>query len=209
MEQNVETRGHTSVDQEPDEPLRLFHEWFEEAKLKEPHDPNAMSLATVDPSGMPNVRMVLLKDYDERGFVFYTNSESSKGQELMATPRAALCFHWKSLRRQVRLRGPVEQVPAAEADVYFASRPRESRIGAWASKQSRPLESRFALEKSVAKFTARFALGEVPRPPYWSGFRICPLAFEFWKDRPFRLHERLLFTRPEPNAPWATLKLYP
>jgi pyridoxamine 5'-phosphate oxidase len=210
MEQNVESGDvRAALDQEPDAPWHLFNEWFEEAKLKEPNDPNAMSLGTVDPSGMPNVRMVLLKDYDERGFVFYTNCESSKGRELTATPKAALCFHWKSLRRQVRLRGPVEPVTAAEADQYFASRPRESRIGAWASRQSRPLESRFALEKSVAKFTARFAVGEVPRPPDWSGFRICPLTFEFWKDRPFRLHERLLFTRPGPGAPWTVLRLYP
>ena len=209
MEQNVESGNVRALDQEPDEPLHLFHEWFEAAKLKEPNDPNAMSLATVDPSGQPNVRMVLLKDYDERGFVFYTNCESTKGRELTATPKAALCFHWKSLRRQVRMRGPVEPVTAAEADQYFASRPRESRIGAWASRQSRPLESRFALEKSVAKYTARFALGQVPRPPDWSGFRICPLTFEFWKDRPFRLHERLLFTRSGPDAPWTTLRLYP
>ena len=209
MEQHIETADRPAEEREPDEPLRLFHEWFEEAKLKEPNDPNAMSLATVDPSGMPNVRMVLLKDYDELGFVFYTNCESDKGRELAATPKAALCFHWKSLRRQVRLRGPVVEVTPAEADEYFASRPRESRIGAWASQQSRPLESRFALEKSVAKYTARFALGEVPRPPYWSGFRILPLSFEFWKDRPFRLHERLLFTRPSPEAPWTSARLYP
>ena len=209
MEQSVETADRPVGEAETDEPLRLFHEWFEEAKRKEPNDPNAMSLATVDPSGMPNVRMVLLKDYDEWGFVFYTNYESSKGQELASTPKAALCFHWKSLRRQVRLRGPVEEVTAAEADEYFASRARESRIGAWASQQSRPLESRFALEKSVAKYTARFAIGEVPRPPYWSGFRILPLSFEFWKDRPFRLHERLLFTRSSPGAPWMSSRLYP
>jgi pyridoxamine 5'-phosphate oxidase len=209
MEQNVKTAERPAGGPEPDEPLRLFHEWFEEAKLKEPNDPNAVSLATVDPSGMPNVRMVLLKDYDEKGFVFYTNYDSSKGRELLATPKAALCFHWKSLRRQVRLRGTVIEVTTAEADEYFASRPRESRIGAWASHQSRPLESRFALEKSVAKYTARFALGDVPRPPYWSGFRIIPLSFEFWKDRPFRLHERLLFTRTSPAAPWTSSRLYP
>ncbi len=209
MEQNVERASHLSQAREPDEPLALFHEWFEEAKLKEPNDPNAMSLATVDPSGLPNVRMVLLKSYDEKGFVFYTNCESAKGQELMATPKAAICFHWKSLRRQVRLRGLIEPVTAAEADEYFAGRPRESRIGAWASQQSRPLESRFALEKSVAKYTARFAVGEVPRPPYWSGFSLRPLSFEFWKDRPFRLHERLLFAKPSPDAPWTTARLYP
>jgi pyridoxamine 5'-phosphate oxidase len=158
---------------------------------------------------MPNVRMVLLKAYDEQGFVFYTNCESSKGAELMTAPRAALCFHWKSLRRQVRLRGFVEQVSDAEADAYFATRPRDSRIGAWASKQSRPLESRFALEKAIAKFAARFALGEVPRPPFWSGFRILPLSIEFWQDRPFRLHDRLLFTRDSMREPWSTSRLYP
>jgi pyridoxamine 5'-phosphate oxidase len=199
----------TAAGFETGEPLALFHEWFEEAKRKEPNDPNAMSLATVDGSGMPNVRMVLLKEYDERGFVFYTNYESSKGTELMNAPKAALCFHWKSLRRQVRLRGSVEPVSAAEANAYFATRPRDSRIGAWASKQSRPLESRFALEKAIAKFAARFALGEVPRPPFWSGFRVLPLSIEFWQDRPFRLHDRLLFTRDGVHAPWSTSRLYP
>jgi pyridoxamine 5'-phosphate oxidase len=153
--------------------------------------------------------MVLLKEFDERGFVFYTNFESHKGNELLSTPKAAACFHWKSLRRQVRLRGVVEQVSAAEADEYFATRPRESCIGAWASKQSRPLESRFALEKAVAKFAARFALGEVPRPPFWSGFRIVPVMIEFWQDRPFRLHDRLVFTRADRHEPWSTARLYP
>jgi pyridoxamine 5'-phosphate oxidase len=207
MKHEAETA--TAARFEPGEPLALFHEWFEDAKRKEPNDPNAMSLATVDGSGMPNVRMVLLKEYDEQGFVFYTNYESSKGAELMNAPKAALCFHWKSLRRQVRLRGFVEQVSAPEADAYFATRPRDSRIGAWASKQSRPLESRFALEKAIAKFAARFALGEVPRPPFWSGFRVLPLSIEFWQDRPFRLHDRLLFTRDGVHAPWSTSRLYP
>jgi pyridoxamine 5'-phosphate oxidase len=192
-----------------DEPLQLFGKWFEEAKLAEPNDPNAMSLATVDENGMPNVRMVLLKDYDDRGFVFYTNYESQKGLELLRNPKAALGFHWKSLRRQVRLRGTVEQVDTPEADEYFSTRPRESRIGAWASKQSRPLESRFALEKAVAKFAARYAIGEVPRPAYWSGFRIVPLVMEFWHDRPFRLHDRLVFTRSNRNEPWSSARLYP
>jgi pyridoxamine 5'-phosphate oxidase len=206
MEHKPET---ANVLAETGEPLALFHEWFEEAKRGEPNDPNAMSLATVDGSGMPNVRMVLLKEYDAEGFVFYTNCESSKGVELMTVPKAALCFHWKSLRRQVRMRGPVEQVSEAEADAYFATRPRDSRIGAWASQQSRELESRFALEKAIARFAARFAIGEVPRPPYWSGFRVLPLSMEFWQDRPFRLHDRLLFTRDSPHGPWSTRRLYP
>jgi pyridoxamine 5'-phosphate oxidase len=192
-----------------DEPLALFQEWYEEATLSEPVDPNAMSLATVDADGMPNVRMVLLKDLDPRGFTFYTNLESTKSVELLATPKAAACFHWKSLRRQVRFRGPVERVADEEADQYFATRPRQSRIGAWASQQSRPLESRFALEKAVAKNAARFALGDVPRPAHWSGFRIIPLSIEFWHDRPFRLHDRLLFVRAALGDPWTSARLYP
>jgi pyridoxamine 5'-phosphate oxidase len=192
-----------------DEPLALFQEWYEAATLSEPNDPNAMSLATVDASGMPNLRMVLLKDLDPRGLTFYTNLESAKGTELLATPKAAACFHWKSLRRQVRFRGPVERVADEEADQYFATRPRQSRIGAWASAQSRPLESRFALEKAVAKNAARFALGDVPRPAHWSGFRILPIMIEFWHDRPFRLHDRLLFSRRAPGEPWTRARLYP
>jgi pyridoxamine 5'-phosphate oxidase len=192
-----------------DEPLALFQEWYEAAKLSEPSDPNAMSLSTVDTTGMPNVRMVLLKDLDRRGFTFYTNLESTKGIELLATPRAAACLHWKSLRRQIRIRGPVERVADGEADQYFATRPRQSRIGAWASAQSRPLESRFALEKAVAKHAARFALGDVPRPAHWSGFRILPVSIEFWHDRPFRLHDRLLFSRAAPGEPWTRTRLYP
>ena len=194
---------------ERDEPLALFAEWLAEAEAGEPSDPNAMSLATVDGDGMPNVRMVLLKGFDERGFVFYTNFESAKGRELLGQPKAALCFHWKSLRRQVRVRGDVETVSDEEADAYFASRPRDSRIGAWASKQSRPLESRFALEKAVAKFAARYAVGAVPRPLVWSGFRVAPVSIEFWHDRPFRLHERVLFSRPTLAAPWSKTRLYP
>jgi pyridoxamine 5'-phosphate oxidase len=192
-----------------DEPLALFADWLAEAEASEPSDPNAMSLATVDADGMPNVRMVLLKGFDERGFVFYTNFESAKGRELLAQPKAALCFHWKSLRRQVRVRGNVETVSEEEADTYFASRPRDSRIGAWASKQSRPLESRFALERAVAKFAARYAVGAVPRPPVWSGFSVAPVSIEFWHDRPFRLHERVVFSRPTPAAPWSKTRLYP
>jgi pyridoxamine 5'-phosphate oxidase len=210
MEQNIDEKPASAPPlTEPDEPLQLFREWFEQAKLTEPNDPNAMSLATVDENAMPNVRMVLLKDFDARGFVFYTNCESQKGVEILRNPQAALSFHWKSLRRQVRLRGAVEKVDAAEADAYFATRPRESRIGAWASAQSRPLESRFALEKSVAKFAARYAIGEIPRPPYWCGLRLVPVTIEFWQDRPFRLHDRLVFTRPRPGAPWSTARLYP
>jgi pyridoxamine 5'-phosphate oxidase len=210
MEQNIDEKPASAPPlTEPDEPLQLFREWFEQAKLTEPNDPNAMSLATVDENAMPNVRMVLLKDFDARGFVFYTNCESRKGIEILRNPKAALSFHWKSLRRQVRLRGAVEKVDAAEADAYFATRPRESRIGAWASAQSRPLESRFALEKSVAKFAARYAIGEIPRPPYWCGLRLVPVTIEFWQDRPFRLHDRLVFTRPRPGAPWSTTRLYP
>jgi pyridoxamine 5'-phosphate oxidase len=192
-----------------EEPFALFAEWLAEAEASEPNDPTAMSLATVDGDGMPNVRMVLLKGFDRQGFVFYTNYESAKGTELLGHPKAGLCFHWKSLRRQVRVRGNVETVGDAEADAYFASRPRDSRIGAWASKQSRPLESRFALEKAVAKFAARYGLGEVPRPSWWSGFRVRPISIEFWHDRPFRLHERIRFSREGSEAPWSKTRLYP
>jgi pyridoxamine 5'-phosphate oxidase len=193
---------------ERSEPFELFASWFEDAQESEPNDPNAMALATVDPEGLPDVRMVLLKGFDHDGFVFYTNLESRKGGELAATMKAALCFHWKSLRRQVRVRGPVERVGDAEADAYFASRARGSRIGAWASKQSRPLESRFALEKAVAEYTAKYALGEIPRPPFWSGFRIVPRMIEFWADRPFRLHDRVVFDRTAEGG-WTKARLYP
>jgi pyridoxamine 5'-phosphate oxidase len=189
------------------EPWAIFHAWMAEAQRSEPNDPTAMALATADPDGLPNVRMVLLKGADERGFVFYTNSESSKGRELAGNPQAALVFHWKSLRRQVRARGPVTPVPGAEADAYFASRPRDSRIGAWASQQSRPLESRFALEKAVARFAAKHAIGEIPRPPYWNGYRIAPVSMEFWADRPFRLHDRVMFTKA--GEGWERARLYP
>lgn len=192
-----------------EEPFRLFAEWMRDAEAKELNDPNAMAVASVDASGLPDVRMVLLKGFDEAGFVFYTNFESKKGRELLASHKAALLFHWKSLRRQVRVRGPVEIVTDAEADAYFASRARASRIGAWASKQSRPLESRFALEKAVAEYGLKYALGEVPRPPHWSGFRIVPTAIEFWHDRPFRLHDRIEFTRSAPGAAWVKDRLYP
>jgi pyridoxamine 5'-phosphate oxidase len=194
---------------EADEPLRLFTAWFAEAVRSEPRDPDAMALATVDADGLPNVRMVLMKGLDERGFVFYTNLDSQKGQELDAQPKAALNFYWKSLNRQVRVRGPVERVDDAQADAYFATRPRLAQIGAWASKQSAPLESRMAFEKAVALYTAKYAIGKVPRPPNWSGYRIVPLLMEFWHDRPYRLHDRVEFRRSELGAPWNKTRLYP
>lgn len=201
--------GLTSGDfTESDEPFRLFGAWLADATQHEPNDPNAVALASVDEDGLPNVRMVLLKGFDAAGFVFYTNFESAKGREILGQRKAAMCFHWKSLRRQVRLRGPVEIVDNAEADAYFASRPRGSRIGAWASKQSRPLEGRFALERAVAEYTARHAIGEIPRPPYWSGFRIVPKTIEFWHDRPFRLHDRVVFTRRDDGG-WDRTRLFP
>jgi pyridoxamine 5'-phosphate oxidase len=190
-------------------PFELFGTWLGEARQSEPNDPNAMALATADTDGLPDVRMVLLKDFDHNGFVFYTNLESYKGQQLAANPKAALCFHWKSLRRQVRIRGVIEAVSDEEADAYFASRARDSRLGAWASAQSRPLEDRFALEKSVASHALKFGVGSVPRPSFWSGFRIIPLRIEFWRDRPFRLHDRLEFMRDQASAAWTTSKLYP
>lgn len=191
------------------EPFQLFADWLEEARASEPNDPTAMSVATADADGLPNVRMTLLKEFDERGFVFYTNFESQKGTEILASRKAALGFHWKSLRRQVRLRGPVEVVSDEEADAYFRSRPRDSRIGAWASQQSRPLESRFALEKAVARYAAKYAIGEIPRPPYWSGFRIKPVYVEFWKDGAFRLHDRVVFRRDSEADAWSKTRLYP
>jgi pyridoxamine 5'-phosphate oxidase len=202
--------GLTSRDfTEADEPLRLFTAWFSEATASEPADPNAMTLATVDADGLPNARMVLLKGFDERGFVFYTNLDSQKGRELDACPKAALVFHWKSLTRQVRLRGPMERVDEAEADAYFATRPRLAQVGAWASKQSAPLESRMAFEKAVAFYMAKFPVGTIPRPPHWSGFRLLPLVMEFWQDRPYRLHDRIEFRRPSPVVPWSKTRLYP
>jgi len=192
-----------------DEPFALFAAWFAEACQQEPNDPNAMALATVDEAGLPDVRMVLMKGFDADGFVFYSHIASAKGRELAANPRAGLLFHWKSLRRQVRLRGVVTPVTDAEADEYFATRPKQAQIGAWASKQSQPLESRFAFEQAIAKVAARHAIGEVPRPPGWSGWRIAPTQFEFWHDRPFRLHDRIEFRRDAPGAAWTKVRLYP
>lgn len=192
-----------------DDPIALFGEWLALAAKKEPNDPNAMALATADASGYPDVRMVLLKDFDARGLTFFTNTGSAKGQELAENARAAVCFHWKTIRRQVRARGTVEPVAAAEADAYFATRARSARIGAWASAQSRPLEGRFALEKEVAAYAAKFGIGDVPRPPFWSGYRIAPLRIEFWVNRPFRLHDRLEFRRDDPAGSWRLRRLYP
>ena len=190
------------------EPFDRFAAWLKEAEAGEPNDPNAMALATADAAGRPSLRMVLLKGHDDRGFVFYTNLGSRKGEDLAANPYAALLFHWKSLRRQVRVEGTVERVGDAEADAYFASRARGSQIGAWASDQSRPLEGRFALEKRVAVFAAKFGTGTVPRPPHWTGYRIVPLEIEFWQDKPFRLHERLVFSR-ESGGVWQSRRLFP
>lgn len=194
---------------ETGDPLTLFADWYAEAEKSEPNDPSALALATVGPDGTPSNRMVLLKGYDSAGFVFYSNYESRKGRQLLAHPKAAMLFHWKSLRRQVRLEGPVSQTTAEEADAYFATRARGSQIGAWASDQSRPLESRFALEKRVAEFGARHLVGTVPRPPHWSGFRLQPLLIEFWQDQPFRLHDRLEYRRSDAASSWSTRTLYP
>jgi len=202
--------GLTSGDLiDAEEPLRLFAAWFEQATRSEPRDPTAMSLATVDTDGLPNVRMVLMKAFGEEGFVFYTNTDSQKGLELDRDRKAALLFHWKSINRQVRLRGPVERIDDAEADAYFATRPRLAQIGAWASKQSAPLESPHAFEKAIAFYAAKFAIGTIPRPPNWTGYRLRPLLIEFWQERPFRLHDRLEFRRETLDAPWRKTRLYP
>ena len=194
---------------EASEPLRLFAAWFEDAKRAQADDATAMTVATVDDDGLPNARMVLLKGFDERGFVFYTNTDSAKGRELAHNAKAALVFHWPALNRQVRLRGPVELVDDAEADAYFATRPRLAQIGAWASKQSAPLESRMAFEKAIAASMAKYAVGTVPRPPYWTGYRVKPLVMEFWHDGPYRLHERVEFRRADLSGSWSKTRLYP
>jgi len=194
---------------EADEPVRLFAAWYAEAKRAEPVNPDAMALATVDAEGLPNARMVLMKGFDERGFVFYTNVDSIKGHELAVAPKAALTFYWKTLQRQVRARGAVEAVSKDEADAYFATRSRMAQIGAWASKQSAALESRLAFEKAIALNTAKFAIGAVPRPPFWSGYRVVPTEIEFWHERPFRLHDRVAFRRADVKAPWTKTRLYP
>lgn len=209
------TESATKNDQKPQalhpwgEPFEKFAAWFAEAEVSEPNDPNGMALATVGEDGMPSVRMVLLKDFDERGFVFYTNFESKKGSQILTAKKAAILLHWKSLRRQIRVEGAVETVSDSEADEYFETRPRSSQLGAWASIQSRPMENRFDLEKRVALFTAKYPLGKIPRPPYWSGFRLKPLYIEFWEDRPFRLHDRLIYKPAEVGQSWVTEKLYP
>lgn len=191
----------------PSDPLDIFRRWFAEAEDSEPNNPNAMALASVGETGLPSLRMVLLKDYDETGFVFYTNFESRKGTQILANPQAAGLFYWKSLGRQVRLEGPVTQVTEAEADAYFASRPRQSRIGAWASAQSRPLSGKLELERKVAEYALKYAIGEIPRPPHWSGFRIAPVRIEYWQEGAFRLHDRLVYLRE--GEAWRTERLYP
>jgi pyridoxamine 5'-phosphate oxidase len=192
-----------------EDPYQLFADWLAEAKKSEPNDANAMALATADASGAPDVRMVLLKDVSQDGFVFYSNAESRKGQQLGANAQAALCFHWKSLRRQVRVSGRVEPATEAETDAYFATRAKDSQIGAWASEQSRPMEGRLQLEKRIAQFALKYGLVKTPRPPHWRGWRVRPVRIEFWRDRPFRLHDRLEFTREAPGQPWTTRRLYP
>ncbi len=194
---------------EATDPFALFAAWMAEAAATEPVDPEAMALATVDADGLPNVRTILLKGADRNGFVFYTNCESAKGQELAANPEAALLFYWKSLGRQIRLRGSIEPASEAEADAYFATRHRESRIGACASRQSRPLASRAALETEVERLTEAFGDGEVPRPSYWRGYRLVPLEIEFWRSGSFRLHDRIVFRRASPQQPWSKTRLYP
>ena len=190
-----------------EDPISLFKDWLTDAERSEPNNPNAMTLATVTPDGAASARMILLKGVDERGFTFYTNLGSRKAEQLSVNPRAALCFYWKSLKRQVHVEGTVERVDDAEADAYFATRPRGAQIGAWASKQSRPMEGRFRLEARVAKYTAKFHVGTVPRPDFWSGFRVVPEHIEFWREQPFRLHDRVVYHRD--GGGWRKERLYP
>ena len=208
MSQTGRAQDETDITPRED-PFALFDAWMEAAKKTEPNEANAMALATADATCRPNVRMVLLKAADKTGFVFYTNGESAKGLELAANPFAALCFHWKSQRRQVRASGPVSRVSDVEADAYFATRPKDSQIGAWASPQSRRMEGRWAFEKEIARYAAKYALSTVPRPPYWVGYRLAPLEIEFWRDRPFRLHDRLVYRRDSIEGLWRTEKLFP
>ncbi len=202
---DLSTAGFT----EAKDPFALFKLWLDEARATEINDPEAMTIATVDADGLPDARMVLCKGADERGIVFYTNIESAKGRELKGQPRAAALFHWKSLRRQARFRGPIAEVTTAESDAYFASRPRGSQIGAWASQQSRPLAARGDLEAAVKAYEQRYANADVPRPDYWRGYRLSPIEIEFWRDGPSRLHERIRFTRPAPESAWDKRLLYP
>ncbi|MEX6508295.1 pyridoxamine 5'-phosphate oxidase [Jiella sp. M17.18] len=206
MSKDQLTLGETRVGEDP---IALFGTWLKAAEESEPNDPTALALATADENGLPDVRMVLLKAFDARGFVFYTNFDSAKGRQIRENPQAAMCFHWKSRRRQVRVRGALDTVTDAEADAYFDSRARQSRIGAWASDQSRLLSSRALLEQRVAEYAERYGDGEIPRPPYWSGFRLTPVQIEFWQDGAFRLHDRIVFRRPDPETDWSIERLYP